>query len=78
LIISFGYLKHMQRKLKFAWQRIGTQSSFWIKNDIDPIVRWRGLDKINVHTLCNLHFSNDHRPHVCGSWNITEQKKTEK
>jgi len=68
----------VQRKLKFAWQRIGIQSSFWIKNDIDPIVRWRGLDKLMYTHYIIYIFPMAIGPHVCGSWNITEQKKIEK
>jgi hypothetical protein len=42
---------------------------------IVPRFRWGKLDKINVHIIYNLHFFNDHKLHVYGSWNITKQKK---
>jgi hypothetical protein len=41
------------------------------------MVRWRGLDKINVHRVYNLQFFSGHRPHVYDSWNITKQRKIE-
>jgi len=46
---SIGYPKHKWNFLKFAQKHFWTQSSFWIKINFDPMVRWRGLDKINVH-----------------------------
>jgi hypothetical protein len=58
---SFGYPKHKQKALEFAWQHFGTQNSFWIKVTIDPIIKWKGLDKINVHRLYNLHFFDHHK-----------------
>jgi len=51
-MVSFIYHKHKQKTL--AWQPFGTQSLFWIKINFDLTVRWRGLDKINVHTIYNL------------------------
>jgi hypothetical protein len=60
-MVSFGYPKHKQKTLKFAWQHFGTQSSLWIKINLDPTIKWRWLDKINVHTLYNLQFFNGHR-----------------
>jgi hypothetical protein len=50
---SFGQPKHKQKSLKFA-QHFGTQSSFWVKINLNPIIRWRGLNKINVHIVYNL------------------------
>jgi len=46
---SIGYPKHKWNFLKFAQKHFWTQSSFWIKINFDPMVRWGGLDKINVH-----------------------------
>jgi hypothetical protein len=46
---SFGYFKYKQKPLEFTQQHFGIQSSLWIKINFDPMVRWRGLDKINVH-----------------------------
>jgi hypothetical protein len=45
---SCDYSKH---KKKFAWQHFGIQSSFWIKINLDPKIKWKGLDKINVHRV---------------------------
>jgi hypothetical protein len=53
-MIFFDYLKQKQKTLKFAWQHFGIQSLLWIKINFDPMVRWRGLNKINVHTIYNL------------------------
>jgi hypothetical protein len=53
-MIFFGYHKHKQKNLKFAWQHFGIQSSLWVKINLDRIVRWRKLDKINVHTTYDL------------------------
>jgi hypothetical protein len=55
---SFKYLIKLwrQKTLKCAWQDFGTQSSFWIKVKLDPIVRWKGLDEINVHKIYNYIF----------------------
>jgi hypothetical protein len=58
---SFNYPKHKQKTLEFAWQHFGIQSSFWIKINFDSMVRWKGLDKINVHKIYNLLFFNDHK-----------------
>jgi hypothetical protein len=51
---SFGYREHKQKTLQFAWQHFGIQSSFWIKINFDSIVRWKDLDKNNVHKIYNL------------------------
>jgi hypothetical protein len=75
MMTSFGYSKKIKIKIKnleFIWQYFGNQSSFWVKVNFDPITRWRGLDKINVHKIYNLHFLTTIRPHVCDSWNITK------
>jgi len=53
-MISFGYFKHKGKTLKFAWQHFEAQSSFWVKINFDPMVKWRGLDKTNVHTIYKL------------------------
>jgi hypothetical protein len=53
-MVSFDYLKHKPKKLKFVWQPFGTQGLLWSKMNFDPTVRWRRLDKINVHIICNL------------------------
>jgi SOS-response transcriptional repressor LexA len=51
---SFCYLKHKLKTLKFAQQHLKTQSSFWVKIHFDPMIRWGGLDKINVHKVYDL------------------------
>jgi hypothetical protein len=53
-MVFFGYPKHKQKALKFAWQHFGTQSSLLIEINFNPMVKWRGLDKINVHIVYNL------------------------
>jgi len=53
-MVSFGYPNRKQKTLKFAWQHFGTQSSLWVKINFDPTIRWKGLDKINVHKVYNL------------------------
>jgi hypothetical protein len=53
-MVFFNYFKHKQKNLKFAWQHFGTQSLFWVKINLDPIVRLKGLDKSNVHTIYSL------------------------
>jgi hypothetical protein len=50
----FGYFERKQKTLKFTWQHFGTQNLFWLKINLDPTIRWRGLDKINVHIVYNL------------------------
>jgi hypothetical protein len=70
---SFGYFKHKQKALEVAWQLFETQNSFWVKVNLDPRVKWKGLDKINVHRVYNLHLFYDNvGSHVCGSWSITK------
>jgi len=56
----FCNLNHKQKTLECAWQYFETQSSFWIKVYFDPMVRWRGLDKIKVYGIYNTHFFNVH------------------
>jgi hypothetical protein len=51
---SFSYSKHKQKTLEFAQQNFGTQSSLWVKINLDPMVIWRRLDKTNVHKAYNL------------------------
>jgi hypothetical protein len=48
-----------------------------LKVHFDPMIRWKRLDKINVHRIYNLQFFNRHKAHVYGSWNITKQNKIE-
>jgi hypothetical protein len=53
-MVFFGYHKHKQKTLKFAWQHFGIQNLLWVKINLDPMIRWRGLDKTNVYTVYNL------------------------
>jgi hypothetical protein len=53
---SFGYSKHKKKNLEFANNIFEFKVYFWVKIHFDPIVRWRGLDKINVHIIYNLQF----------------------
>jgi len=72
---SFGYFKQKEKTLKFAWQNFEAQSSLGVKINFDPMVKWRGLDKTNVHIVhINYSFSMAIKPHVCDSWNIRKQK----
>jgi len=50
---SFGQPKHKQKSLKFA-EHFGIQSSLWLKINLNPTIRWGGLNKINVHIIYNL------------------------
>jgi hypothetical protein len=51
---SFDYPKHKKKTLKFTWQHFRMQSSFWGKTNLDPVVKWRGVDTYNVHKIYNL------------------------
>jgi len=42
------------------------------------MVKWRGLDNINVIKYITYSFSKAIGPHVYDSWNITKQKKIER
>jgi hypothetical protein len=53
-MVSFSYPKDEQKTLKFAWQPFGTQSLFCVKINFNPTIRWRGVNKINVHIIYNL------------------------
>jgi hypothetical protein len=37
---SFGYSKHKQKPLEITPQHFWTQSSFWVKSNFDPMVKW--------------------------------------
>jgi hypothetical protein len=53
-------LNTIKKTLEFA-QHFGIQSSFWVRINVDPMVRWKGLNKINVHKIYNLQCFNGHR-----------------
>jgi hypothetical protein len=76
LMTFFGNLNIRKIILECTWQHFGTQSSFWIKVKLDPMVRWRELDKINVHKVYNVHLSNGHRTSYL--WFMTHYQTKEK
>jgi hypothetical protein len=49
-----------------------------LKVKFDPMIRGKGLDKINVHKIYNVHFFNDHK--VSCLWFMThyQTQKNEK
>jgi hypothetical protein len=50
---SFGNPKHKKKNFRMCITTFETQHSFWIKDKFDLMVRWKGLDKINVHKVYN-------------------------
>ncbi len=56
LLAILNTQKKKKKTLKFTWQHFGTQSSLWVKINLDPMVKWRGLDKINVYKIYNTFF----------------------
>jgi hypothetical protein len=71
---SLAYRKHKQKNLEFAWQHFGAWSSFCIKINFDPMVKWRRLDQINIYRVCNYNFLINIKFHVYGSWDITNNR----
>ncbi len=68
LMAFFGYFKHEQFFLKFTWQHYGTQCSLWVLINFDPTIKWKILDKINVHRVyITYNVFTTLRLHVCGS-----------
>jgi len=53
----------------------GTQNSFWIKVKLDPMVKWKGLDKINVRKIYNIHIFNGHRASCLWHDTLPNQRK---
>jgi hypothetical protein len=53
---SSSYPKHKKKTLESTWRHFGTQNELRVKINLDPMVRWRGLDKINVHKIYNTFF----------------------
>jgi hypothetical protein len=74
-MVFFGYHKHKQKTKTFAWQHFGTQSSLWVKINLDPKIRWKELDKLMYIQYITYKFLTTVGPHVCDSWNITKQKR---
>ncbi len=62
LMTSFDYLNINKKIKNKKWRDkiLKLKGSFWVKINLDPMVRWRGLDKINVHRVYNLHFLYGH------------------
>jgi hypothetical protein len=59
---SFGYPKPKQKNFKICTTiKFGIQCSLWVKINLDPIVKWGGLNKINVHKVYNFQFFNSHK-----------------
>jgi hypothetical protein len=52
----------------------GSQNELWIKVNLDPMVRLKGLNKINVHKINDIIVFNDHRVYVCGWLKITKKR----
>jgi hypothetical protein len=75
---SFGYVKHKQKALKFTWQHFEIKISFLIKVNLDPIGRWKGLDKINVQRVYYLRFFKDHRVSCLWFIKFYQKNKIEK
>jgi len=42
------------KNFKICMTTFGIQSSLWIKINLDPMIKWKGLDKINVHRIYKL------------------------
>jgi hypothetical protein len=57
----FDYPKHKQKKFKFTRHHFGTQNSFWVKINLDPMVKRRRLNKINVCRIYNLQIFYDNK-----------------
>jgi len=55
-------LNTSKRNLKICTTtKFGIQSSLWVKINLDPTIKWGGLNKINVHRVYNLQFFNNHK-----------------
>jgi hypothetical protein len=76
LIAFFGNPKHKEKNWGCAWQDFGIQNSFWIKVKLDPMIRWKRLDQINMHNVYNIHFFNGHKS-LC-LWFTTHYQTKEK
>jgi hypothetical protein len=69
---SFDYCKHKQTLKKIH------DNILKFKINFDPIVKWRGLDKILYVKYITYNFSMTIGLHVCASWNINKQTQIEK
>jgi dynactin complex subunit len=78
LMASFGYCKHKLKNFKICTTTFLNSKFILSQINFDSIVRWGGLDKINVHRIYNLQFSTAIGLHVYDSWNTIKQKKIEK
>jgi hypothetical protein len=68
----FGYPKHKQKKLEFT-QHFGTQSSLWVKINLDSMFNEEDWIKSTYIKYITYSFSTAIGLHVCDSWNITKQ-----
>jgi len=79
----------VHNKLKSWWHTLviqNTSKTFNFVHDnilehkinFEPIVRWGGLDKINVKEYITYNFAMTIGLHVCVSWNINKQTKIDK
>jgi len=75
---SFGYLKHKSKTLEFTQQHFWTPSSFWVKIHFDPMIGWKGLNKINVYKIYNIQFLNGHGASCLWFMKHYQQNKIEK
>jgi hypothetical protein len=41
-MVSFGYPKH-KKNLEFAWKQFEIQSLFWVKINLDLMVKWKEI-----------------------------------
>ncbi len=55
-IIVWQFPKHKQNIFECAWKHFGTQNELWIKVNLDPMVKLKGLNKVNVHKVNDIHF----------------------
>jgi hypothetical protein len=75
---SLAIINTRKKPLKLAWQHFWNSSSFWVKINLDPMIRWSEWIKLIYIQYIIYNFSTAIRAHVCDSWNITKQKKIEK
>ncbi len=69
------FLWHYLTILIISKKKKNVHDNIWKpKVHFDLIVRWRGLDKINVHKIYNIHFFNDHKVSCLWFMNITIKK----
>jgi len=71
---SFGYPKQKQKKIKICMPTF-----LKLKVHLDPIARWKGLDKILMYIKYITYiFSMVIGPHVYDSWTLPNKRKINK